>query len=698
MIDTIVLRFHGALDRKSDTLSEVQEDNQQNPIYAVYEHHELYKKMLRYEGKFFNMVQRVHKDIVSITAESDSEFFDKENNAKNVGYQYVKNVTRFVDEDKVKETIGNTNGKFNNPKVVRDLNKINSQFNKKKRVPSSISAVVFKINHNGGFIDFNLSIPKYLYGHSLAEFIPQPLSKTYFNAGLFNLELIKNQRKIIYKRLMKFIDKFLNDLAHLFRLEVIPNKKYIEIRRVDLCYNQYFETKVDALNYLEHQKKRAKKKALKSNKELDIYKTSITYFKARGSYFKIYHKGTEYISVENGDYKKHSDFNRSYIEYYLKKNDVFEKYQFKTKYKDLCFKLFDDIRKDKPVKVDKDIKPAVNKTAQILKKIEPFKIDFLKEEMDKVLRYEMSLSGAFFAYQYKSHVFRNKKFKKRQGNGHFKEYKRCPIYHELKENYKYVHSVYNSNLKDDNQVKKFQHKEYKTFKDFLNRKVCLVLNDSPNDIWLTKSTSYTNERFNNSKKIQMLDYKYTLLSTKDVGIFCDDFLQRCFDYFFETVSDFKIKKLETYDTIAEKITDYNNKVEEKARLYNAVNNFKTYDPKGNRVIKGNKVITKATQLLTQKEKRDFGLKKVDPLRLLQILREMQNNKVSLPQIREKLNISKSTYSRLLADLKIFKVYEESLEMEKPIFTEISYRQYYHNTKGGIYQNNFYRKEEYKRYG
>ncbi|WP_034039756.1 hypothetical protein [Wocania ichthyoenteri] len=698
MIDTIVLRFHGALDRKVDTLSEVQSGNKQAPIYAVDEHHELYKKMLRYEGKFFNMVQRVNKDIITITPESDSEFFDKENNAKNIGYQYVKNVMRFVDEDTVKETIAATNGKFNNPKIVSDLNKINSVFNKKHRVPSSISAVVFKINHNGGFIDFNLSIPKYLYEHSLAEFIPQPLSKTYFNAGTFNLELIKNQRKIIYKRLMKFIDRFLNDMAQLFRLEVIPNKKYIEIRRIDLCYNQYFESKTDALNYLEHLKKIAKKKALKSNKDLDTYKTSITYFKARGSYFKIYHKGSEYVGTEHGDYKKHADYNKNYIDYYLRKNDVFEKYQFKTQYKDLCLKLFDDKLKDNPIHVQKNIKDDVNTTAKILKKIQPFKTDFLKAEMDKVLRYEMSFSGAFFSYQYKTHVFRNKKFKMKNQNGYFKEHNYCPVYKELKENYNYVKSIYKSDLKDDNQVKKFEHKEYKIFKDFLNRKICLVLNESPKDIWITKSTSYTQEKFNKTKKIQMLEYKHTLLSTKDVGIFCNDFLQRCFDYFFETVKDFKVKKIETYDTIAEKITAYNDEVEERVKLYNAVNQLKTIDNRGNRIIKGNKVITKATQLLTQKEKRDLKLKKVDPLRLLQILREMQNAKVSLPQIRAKLNLSKSTYSRLLADLRMFNVYEESLDIEKPIFTEISYRQYYHNTKGMIYQSNFYRKEEYKRYG
>ncbi|MDD7885741.1 hypothetical protein [Flavivirga sp. 57AJ16] len=698
MIDTIVLRFHGVLDKKTDTLSEVKSGNSQAAIYAVDEHHELYKKMLRYEGKFFNMVQRVNKDIISITPESDSEFFDKENNAKNVGYQYVKNVMRFIDEDLVKETIGATNGKFNSPNIVRDLNKINSSFNQKKRVPSSISAVVFKINHNGGFIDFNLSIPKYLYGHSLAEFVPQPLSRTYFNAGVFNLELIKNQRKIIYKRLMKFIDRFLNDMAHLFKLEVIPNKKFIEIRRIDLCYNQYFESKTDALNYLEHLKKRAKKKAINSNKELDTYKTSITYFKSLGSYFKIYHKGSEYVGTEHGDYKKHSEFNRNYIDHFLRENDVFEKYRFKTKYKDLCLKLFDDDLKGNPINVQKSIKDDVNVTARILKRIQPFKTDFLKAEMDKVLRYEMSLSGAFFSYQYKMHVFRNKKFKMKNENGFYRDYDCCPIYRELKENYKYVKGIYKSELKDDDTVKKFEHREYKIFKDFLNRKICLVLNDSPKDIWLTKSTSYTDQKFKKTKKIQLLDYKHTLLSTKDVGIFCDDFLQRCFDYFFDTVKDFKIKKLETYDTIAEKISAYNSKVDERVNLYNAVNKLKTVDNRGNRIIKGNRVITRATQLLTQKEKRDLKLKKVDPLRLLQILREMQNSKVSLPQIREKLNLSRSTYSRLLADLRLFNVFEESLELEKPIFTEISYRQYYHNTKGMQYQNNFYRKEEYKRYG
>ena len=676
MIDTIVLRFHGVLDKKDDTLSDVQDSNNQGSPYVVDEHHELYKKMLRYDKKFFNMVQRVNREKTSITLESDSEFLQAENGKKNIGFQHVKQVMRFVDDSVIRETIAATSGKWNSP--------------------SSIAAVVFKINHNAGYIDFNLSIPKYLYGHSLAEFIPQPSSKLYRKYGSFQFDSISFQRKFLYKRLLGFIEKFFTDMCQMFKLDTLPNKKYVEIRRIDLCFNQYFENKVDAINYLSHQKKIAKRKSTNANNRLDVHETSLEYFTTSGGYFKIYHKGTEYMSSKHGDYKKHTDYNRMRFEHHFKNNLIPEHLIPDKLDVDLFLKIKHDKLTGQPIYVDDKTKASINKTARILNKTDEFNTSFLKEEMDKVLRYEISLSGMFFSYQYKMHVFRNKPFKKRQPNGSFKEYNCCPVFKDLKDNYKYVHSVYNSVLKDDKLVTKFQHKDFKKVKDFLQRKICLTLSDNKNFEWLLKSSAYQYEKFG-SNEIEMLPYKHTLLSTKDCGIFCDDFLQRGVDYFLKTIKGFQVQKLETYDTVSEKIKNYNKGVADRLKLYNAVNHYKTKDYYGEHKVKGNLIITKASQLLTQKEKRDLKLKRIDPLRLLQILREMERG-LSLHQIRDKLEISKSTFSRLKSDLHMFGIYEQSLEMEKPIFTEISFRQYYHKTKGMNYQNNFYHKETHMRYG
>ncbi|WP_299116856.1 phage/plasmid replication protein [uncultured Winogradskyella sp.] len=661
MIDTLVLRLHGILSMKLSTLEEIKAYNNNTTHYAVDEHYQLYKAFLKYQGKYFDKYTLVSKEIESTELISEDDFLKLESETRPNKRMLIKSIMRFEDETRVKETNLRVNGKYSRP--------------------SSVSAVTFSINESAGYIDLNVSIPKYLYQHSLAEFIPQALSRD-FNDNI-NLFKLVEQKKILHKRLLKFIDYFFDDMCKMFEIDVLPNKNYITIERVDICYNQYHQSKNHALNYLEHQKKILKRKHRANGQKHETFETSLTYHTSSGAYFKIYHKGTEYISSKHGDLKKHLDFNQKFIDNYLRSNPVIKKYvyenNFSAKY---MMSLFEDKLKDKSSFIRQDTKKELNKTASHFKKIVPFKTFFLKEEMDKVLRYEISLRGDFFKYNYKRKVFR--KYDKH--------------YQEMQHIYKKVHAVYHSPQMDNNSLTKEEVKIHKALNKFYNRTISLTLSDSKviRDYVSENNKDYSVKT--DKYKLSHLRYKHSLLAEKDVGIFCEDFLTLCVDKFIQIVKQFQIKQLDAFETINSKIKEYNSKVDKRVSSYNKDYKFLTVNSiTGKPIIKGNKIIVNATELLTAKQKREKKLKRVNVLRLLSILKEMEKGK-SLHEIRKETGMGKSTYSRLKADLEMFEIFETTLQTKVNTNVELSYRQYYFNTKGLEYQNKFYLKPNMKRYG
>ena len=670
MIDTIVMRFHGILSEKTGILDKIKSTNLEITNLAVDEHHQLYKSMLQYKHRFFNMIKVQHKEITSVSIDNEEDFLLLNNSKFKNAFKQIKQVMQFTDADNVKEVNLRVNGNY--------------------AVPSSTSQVTFSINENGGYIDFNLSIPKYLFGHSLAEFIPQSKSKRYMQYH-FELNDISKQRELIHERLMKFVDLFLGDLSQMFKLDTIPNKDYIEIRRVDLCYNQHFDNKADALNYLHHQKKIVRKKSRSSGNRHEVYQTSLTYFTSHGSYFKIYHKGSEYIGSQHGDIKKHNKINQAFVDSYfrssdtLKEDDGEQDYQQRLeayqKVKTTLWDVMDRKVKDKPITIEKTKKLEINNAYKSIYKILPFKVNFLKEQMDKILRYELSLSGDFFQYNYKRKIFRSKD----------EEFTR------LKENYKNVHkNLYDVAIENKEKISKIERKEYKLLHDYFNRGISLML--SNNTILKNRERRTPQDNKFDNSNLKLFTYRYTLLSAKDVGTFSKRFLNLCFKKFMAEVNSFQLKKLENYETVQSRIKQHNIKVEERRDTYNQLNRFRCFDSRGNRKIKGNRVIMSATQLLTQGELTDRKLKKVNVMRLLQIVREMQQNKKSLHQIRDSMNIEKSTFSRLKKDLEMFQIFEGTLEMESNIEPVLDYRDYYSKTQGILFSEKFYYKSIHQYYG
>lgn len=139
-------------------------------------------------------------------------------------------------------------------------------------IASSHYSISYVYNISQDFISFNFAIPKYLFGTNILQFI------RYYSQS----------PETIYQYFIEFITGFVK--KHFLQTVTMFD---IELTRLDLCYNQFFNSKNDALSYLEQQKPLLKKYGRSSKNEGKDYGTTIFYHTKRYS-FKIYHKGTEF--------------------------------------------------------------------------------------------------------------------------------------------------------------------------------------------------------------------------------------------------------------------------------------------------------------------------------------------------------------------------------------------------------------------
>lgn len=666
LLDTIRLRLYGTLDTDDSTLSLIQRENGLSN-HVVPEHHELYVRILKHRGKNFHLKVQYNREKEAWEDVSEGDFITKENSLTYSHHKQNRQMIRFIDEGKVKD--------------------INMKINGSYRVPSSFSDVAFTVNENGSFIDFEFSIPKYIYGHSLAEFIPQQGSDLRYHEvnNLFNFS---TQKKYLHKRLNNFIDTFFSDLCGHFGVDMLPNKKYIEIRRLDICYNQYFKSKSDALGYLDEQRKLhlKRRKRQKHASETNNYTTTLAFTASNGSYFKIYHKGTEY-SKTDGDLRKHIELNKAFIDSLNLKEKyqkIYDEHQkeiwalFLAKGKDEVFVLKD--------KTKEDIREVVRKIYERI----PYKVDFLKEQMDLVLRYEISLKTDFFSNMYKSKIFRT-------GSEKYKV-KGCPHHKRAKERWRAYQSSLDSRIKNKKKVSPRDRETWKMYNAWRNKSVSMILGRSEIMRRFETKAGMDYNKDLDHYAISRFEYQHTILGGKDVGYFSDRMLQMCVDHFAEKVDFYQISHIRPYDEIITKIKEYNEQALINVERYNATHHYMTLDAFGKPLRKKNGAkITKATQLLKQKELRDWQLKTVNVTLMATFLHHINLGK-SLDQVFDEMNTPSSTKSRIRQDLKMFGVFDQSLNMIVDVSVATDYKQYYWNTDSEIYRSKFYVEQKHFNYG
>lgn len=118
-------------------------------------------------------------------------------------------------------------------------------------------------------IDIEFSLPKFIYGTNAIE-----LRSHYFKFKTSPYEML-------VKGIKKYFEYFFSGHK--------VNYGGVSIQRWDFCYNQLFESKDESLKALEYIKKKYNKKHDTLN-----YETSFIAL-TKSQYFKIYHKGTEFI-------------------------------------------------------------------------------------------------------------------------------------------------------------------------------------------------------------------------------------------------------------------------------------------------------------------------------------------------------------------------------------------------------------------
>jgi hypothetical protein len=267
---------------------------------------------------------------------------------------------------------------FWNPKTGTHLVRFKSQ--KKLNSSQHYYFHVFE-NIDKNYLEFNFSIPKYVYGTNILMFCEHIWNKNFNYGRNSSLEYnLKNSFDLV----MQFIQTF---FKREFPFDDMIDFQDVEINRIDISYNQVFDLKKSAQDYLEFQKKLRKKNLrIDSNNHIK-FDTSLM-FKTERYSLKIYHKGPEYTKH---DRKEHEKINKQKGYEYFDINglqsfaDRMLRYEISIRDKMLSY-LFNHyvFRKNCPIhkaryEVYRKVESAITKNDKIAKRIGMFKSEDRKQ-------------------------------------------------------------------------------------------------------------------------------------------------------------------------------------------------------------------------------------------------------------------------------------------------------------------------------
>jgi len=167
-------------------------------------------------------------------------------------------------------------------------------------MPSSNYKIRYVIDYSQNFIKVEFSIPKYFFGTNILQTGDNPFSVNWSPFDSQN-NTLEAQFGKAYAVFVSYIKKFF-DVE--FTGATIDYSK-VKFRRLDLCFNLVFDTKENALQYLEGMRGIRKTRQRLETTNQTNYETSIFLRNADYS-FKCYHKGSEYLKF---DAKEHQRYN-----------------------------------------------------------------------------------------------------------------------------------------------------------------------------------------------------------------------------------------------------------------------------------------------------------------------------------------------------------------------------------------------------
>jgi len=184
-----------------------------------------------------------------------------------------------------------------------DTNSSRMMYRSYIKTPSHNYDVTIALIQFRDYIEISFSIPKYLYGTNVMMF-----TKHHDEKYLIDMTEEQDLRKI-FEYTFKMLSTFIRSIFdRLFPENHGIDLRDVELKRLDLCFNQVFQSEHDAKMYLMYQKMIKKKGARQLSESKQTYETSIFY---STEYYaaKIYHKGTEY---RKHDKLKHLAANKKY--------------------------------------------------------------------------------------------------------------------------------------------------------------------------------------------------------------------------------------------------------------------------------------------------------------------------------------------------------------------------------------------------
>lgn len=153
------------------------------------------------------------------------------------------------------------------------------------KLPSYHYEIAISISFARDYLEFNFSVPKYLYRTNVFQFVPH-----YFDAdySLVYGNSIEQRGQAAYKRLKRFLNWF-------FKVELSDrvDRSDVQIVRLDLCFNKLFRYRHESLDYMKDLK-RIKKKHARESKIFTDGEFLGLYYVTDDYTFKVYHKGLEF--------------------------------------------------------------------------------------------------------------------------------------------------------------------------------------------------------------------------------------------------------------------------------------------------------------------------------------------------------------------------------------------------------------------
>ncbi|MBS2210263.1 hypothetical protein KEM09_02570 [Carboxylicivirga mesophila] len=371
-------------------------------------------------------------------------------------------------------------------------------FFKDKKLTSSHYYLGYQVRLDRDYIEFNYSIPKYIFGTNIVQFVPH-ITEFKNSYGRAHLESMERIQAIIYDRLIFFVKYFLKMQFPLIDSFGWIDLNDVEINRLDICFNQYFESKEKALKYLEYQKRIKKRYLRETSKNKTDWGTSI--FLNTGRYAaKIYHKGTEYGSSK-GERNHHRKMNKAFKRNLFQVEDVYD-------------------TKGKLIK------------------------EGLQSHADKILRYEISFKNSMMSHLYRKDVFA----------------KYCIVRKQLEKSYKKVRKIkkrcdrlIEKGAKDPNKelrtLTKEEITEAKIYEKILNKKVSFRLA-------VGKNTIQNNESLVNLKYSSKGD-----ISLPMETLFSKALVKEMFNVFNDFLQQFKIDVQEKFTDVTKRVMNYNKNVD-----------------------------------------------------------------------------------------------------------------------------------------